>query len=218
MDRQAHAPRGAAPRVVVVPSVHRPAPPAATTLGVRAGVLFIGSYAHAPNVDAAMWLCETVMPLVWRAQPGLRVTLLGSNPTAVVKSLAGDRVAVPGFVADVGPYYASHRVCVAPLLYGAGLKGKVAQALEHALPLVSTSIGIEGMDLHDERDVLVAETAEAFARAIVRLCRDDALWLRLSAGAHACLTPLAPVAVAATLDAMLQTLLQDRAAGQRVAT
>ncbi len=157
------------------------------------GLIFIGGYNHTPNVDAAEWLVNDVMPLVWDAFPSLTVTLLGSNPSHRVWSLANDRrVHVTGFIHDVAPYFQSARVFVAPLRFGAGLKGKIGHSLEYGLPVVTTSVGAEGFDFIDGRDALIADDAAAFAAAIKRLYSDPEQWERLSSASRAKLAPLLP--------------------------
>ena len=89
-------------------------------------------------------------------------------------------VVVHGHVADLGEVYGKARLSIAPLRFGAGLKGKVAESLGHGVPCVATSVGVEGGGLVHERDVLVADAPDALAREIVRLVTDDGLWDRLS--------------------------------------
>ena len=157
------------------------------------GLLFIGGYNHVPNVDAAEWLVDAIMPVVWEDFPSLAVTLLGSNPPHRVWRLAQDpRVRVTGFIHDVAPYFESARVFVAPLRYGAGLKGKIGQALEFGLPVVTTSVGAEGFDFVDGRDALVADEPAAFADAVKRLYADRVLWTRMSGASAAKLAPFLP--------------------------
>jgi glycosyltransferase involved in cell wall biosynthesis len=91
-------------------------------------------------------------------------------------------VVVHGYVADLGPYLEGCRLSVAPLRYGAGVKGKVNQAMAWGLPVVATGCAAEGMYLEDGEDVLVADTSETFAEAVVRAYEDEALWLKLSDG------------------------------------
>jgi glycosyltransferase involved in cell wall biosynthesis len=95
--------------------------------------------------------------------------------------LAGEHVIVHGFVADLMPYMDGCRVSVAPLRYGAGVKGKVNMAMSCGLPVVATPAAVEGMHVESGTDVLVAVDAAAFAAETVRLYRDEALWSRLSA-------------------------------------
>jgi len=96
--------------------------------------------------------------------------------------MATDDFVVTGFVPDVTPYFTGCRISIAPLRYGAGVKGKINLAMSYGLPVVATTPSIEGMHLTDGEDVLVADTPEAFADAIARLYRDEALWQRLAAG------------------------------------
>ena len=170
--------------VAVVPNIHVPYRGHIPSFAERSGILFIGSYNHTPNVDAVLWLCQEIMPLVWQIQPDLKVTLLGSNPTSEVEALAGDRIQVTGYIKDVTPYFLSHKLSVSPLRYGAGMKGKIGQSLEYALPVVSTAIGTEGINLIAERDVLEANTTQEFADGILRIYNSDELWHRLSQNSH----------------------------------
>lgn len=157
------------------------------------GLLFIGGYNHAPNVDAAEWLVDAIMPSIWEDFPSLAVTLLGSNPPHRVWRLAQDpRVRVTGYIHDVAPYFESARIFVAPLRYGAGLKGKIGQSLEFGLPVVTTSVGAEGFDFADGRDALIADEPAAFADAVKRLYADRMLWTRMSAASSAKLAPFLP--------------------------
>jgi GT2 family glycosyltransferase len=174
------------------PNIHL-ARPRTRTFEQTDGIIFIGGYRHSPNVDAAEWLLEAIMPSVWDDFPSLTVTLLGSNPPDRVWNLARDRrVHVTGFIHDVGPYFEAARVFVAPLRYGAGLKGKVGQSLEYGLPLVTTSIGAEGFDFVDGKDALIADLPEAFAAAVKRLYSDRVLWSRMSGAGTAKLAPFLP--------------------------
>ncbi len=148
-----------------------------------------------PNIDAVLWLCEAIMPLVWEKIPEVTVTLLGSNPTQEVIALKSDKVQVPGYISDVSSYFLSHRVFVSPLRYGAGMKGKIGQSLEYGLPIVSTDIGIEGMNLIPGKHILIANKAEKFAAQIIRLYQDEQLWQKLAANAEEALLPFTPKAV-----------------------
>lgn len=146
----------------------------------RDGIVFVGGYLHPPNVDAAMWAVREIMPRVWDRLPGVTLHLLGSFMPAELSALDGPGVDARGWVADLAPCYRSSRVVIAPLRYGAGVKGKVAEAIEHGVPLVGTSIALEGMDLADGVDVLQADAAGGFADAVVRLLTDDQLWQEMA--------------------------------------
>ena len=170
------------------------------------GILFIGGYNHTPNVDAVVWLCQSIMPKIWQAIPEMKVTLLGSNPPDIVKDLASDRVIVPGYIRDVSSYFLSHRVFVAPLRYGAGMKGKIGQSIEYGLPVVSTAIGIEGMGLIPESDVLEANTVDEFVKQILRLYRSENLWNRIASNAKKAIAPYTPEYVERNLAKLIESL------------
>jgi GT2 family glycosyltransferase/glycosyltransferase involved in cell wall biosynthesis/SAM-dependent methyltransferase len=146
----------------------------------RKGVMFVGGFEHAPNVDAALTLVGEVMPLVWRELPDVAVTIVGADPPAEVQALASAQVEIAGWVADLEPVIDSARALVAPLRYGAGLKGKVTQAMAAGLPVVTTAIGAEGLDARDGEHLLIGETAEELAERVLRVLTDDELWERLS--------------------------------------
>jgi GT2 family glycosyltransferase len=166
--------------VSVIPTIHDLEPHRHFDFAVRSGLVFIGGYGHPPNVDAVLWLCNDIMPIVWKELPDVHVTLLGNNPSKPVLALRSDRVSVTGFVADVTPYFEEARLFVAPLRYGAGMKGKVGHALSFGLPTVLTPVAAEGFDLTDGHDCLIAGDSESFAQAVITLYSDPALWQRLS--------------------------------------
>ncbi|MCS6857995.1 MAG: glycosyltransferase, partial [Sandaracinaceae bacterium] len=146
----------------------------------RSGVLFVGGFRHRPNVDAVDWLLREIWPIVRRLHPGMVLHIVGSEMPASIQKIALPDVQVHGHIPNLIPLYASVRLTVAPLRYGAGLKGKVAESLSYGVPCVSTSIGIEGSGLVHGVHLLVADSAEEFARSIVRLALDDNLWDQLS--------------------------------------
>ena len=158
---------------------------AATPEG-RQGLLFVAGFAHPPNVDAAVWLVEEIMPLLWKNHPDLKLWLVGSNPTEQVRALAGPRVEVTGYVSDevLAQRYADARVAVVPLRFGAGVKSKVVEALQQGLPLVTTGIGAQGLP-GIEDFVAVEDAPEKIATKIERFLVDDDVWLAASrAGAN----------------------------------
>lgn len=164
----------------VVPTIHDRAIDEPRPFEKTSGLLFIGNYNHPPNADAAAWLCAEVMPRVWKLLPDMSVTLLGSNPTKAVQALSSRRIRVPGYVADVAGYFTSARLFVAPLRFGAGLKGKVGQAMAYGLPIVATDIAAEGFGMTDGTNCFIANDAEQFASAIVRAYADKDAWERMA--------------------------------------
>jgi O-antigen biosynthesis protein len=166
--------------VNVIPNVHEIYTGLLPEFDQRKGLLFVGGYNHLPNVDAVIWLCEEIMPLVWEKYPDMQLTLLGSNPPSQVKNLRSNRTIVTGYIHDIEPYFLNHRVFVAPLRYGAGMKGKVGQSLSYGLPVVTTSIGAEGFGLTHELDVMIADDPKYFANNILTLYNSPDLWKILS--------------------------------------
>ncbi len=148
--------------------------------GDRSGLLFVGGFEHLPNIDAAVYLAGEVMPRVWRSLPDVTLTIVGSHGPPEVTSLEGRNVRVAGWVEDLGPLLRESLVMVAPLRYGAGMKGKVTQSLGAGLPVVTTTIGAEGLDVIDGDEMLIADNPDAFAERIVALHRDPEQWRRLS--------------------------------------
>ena len=167
-------------RVYVVPTVHRDQHPGRPFVQ-RKGLLFVGSFLHPPNADAVRWLLGDILPHVRQELPGITTSIVGSYPPDEVRALARDDVHVLGWVPDLDDLYEQARVFVAPIRYGAGIKGKIGESLAHGLPVVTTRLGAEGMGLVHEHDILVADTAPAFATAIARCYTDEKLWARLAA-------------------------------------
>lgn len=148
----------------------------------REGLVFIGGFQHPPNADAVLWYAREILPLVREALPGVKTYIVGSNVPVNVRALAAEDFIVTGYVPDVTPYFTSCRASIAPLRYGAGVKGKINLAMSYGLPVIATTPSIEGMQLNAGDDVLVADDPAAFAAEIVRAYNDEALWLQLSAG------------------------------------
>jgi len=148
-------------------------------------VVFIGSYIHPPNVDAALWFAQTILPLVQAEAAGLQVTYLGGNPPDDVRAAAAARgISVTGWVADIAPHLAQADIGVVPLRSGGGVKLKTLELMAAGKAIVTTPIGIEGIDARDGEHVLVADTAESFAAQLVRLFRDERLRVRLARSAR----------------------------------
>jgi glycosyltransferase involved in cell wall biosynthesis len=166
--------------LVIIPNLHHVGAQVATS-EKRAGLLFVGHYLHTPNEDAVCHFVRDIYPLIEKQLPGIEFAMVGSSMTDKVEALRTEMIHAVGHVEDLEPYFAKAKVFVAPLRYGAGMKGKIGQALSFGLPVVTTSIGAEGMDLVNERQLLIADDPEAFATAAVRLYTDNVLWERLSA-------------------------------------
>lgn len=163
--------------VYLVPWTVRPQPCAAP-FAERAGVAFVGSYGHAPNLDAAWWLLDQVMPLVWARDPTIRLLLAGSALPDSLRAHAESRagpVEVLGRLPDLGALWERARVSIAPLRFGAGLKGKVLDSLAAGVPAVCSPIAAEGMDFPPPLQAQVADTPPALARRVLQLHGDAGL-------------------------------------------
>jgi glycosyltransferase involved in cell wall biosynthesis len=145
-------------------------------------ILFVAGFAHPPNVDAAVFLIREVVPRLEQEIGPVEVVLAGSSPTATVRALAGPGVEVTGYVTDeaLSELYDRQRVSVVPLRFGAGVKGKVVESLSRGLPLVTTSIGAQGITGLDEV-VPVRDDVPGIVAALRLLLTDDAAWMAQSA-------------------------------------
>jgi glycosyltransferase involved in cell wall biosynthesis len=143
----------------------------------RDGMLFVGGFSHLPNQDAVLWFLNEVYPLMKGRLPNLKVTITGNAPTEEIRSKASKQVVVTGRVSEeeLQTLYNSAKVIVAPLRIGAGVKGKVVEALRMGVPIVTTSIGIQGLPGH-EAAIAVADDPADFAKAVLDLLRDESLW------------------------------------------
>jgi GT2 family glycosyltransferase len=166
-------------RVELLSNVHE-VPGRSRGFGDRAGLMFVGGAAHPPNIDAIDWLAQDIYPRIRARRPDIELHLLGDMPEPERARLAAAGIRAHGRVEELDPWLSGCRIALAPLRYGAGVKGKVNMAMSHGLPVVATSIAAEGMNLVDGQDVLVADDAEGFAEAVLRLYDDEALWMRLS--------------------------------------
>ena len=190
--------------VEVIPMVHDltlSVPPAEG----RAGIAFVGGFQHPPNADAVHFLVEDVMPLVWDELGDVTLTVVGPDLPPDVAALAQPGIEMAGWVPDLEPLLRQTRVMVAPLRYGAGMKGKVTQSLAAGLPVVTTSVGAEGLAAVDGETLLVSDEASGLAERIVRLYRDDVLWRRLSVAGQ---KTIEQHASRPTVEASLRSLLE----------
>jgi GT2 family glycosyltransferase/glycosyltransferase involved in cell wall biosynthesis len=167
-------------RVEVLSNLHQLAGPG-RSFAEREDLVFVGGFRHPPNVDAVRWFAQETFPRARARLPGVRFHVIGSHVTAGIEALSSlPGVVVHGHVPDITPYMDGCRIGLAPLRYGAGVKGKVNLSMAHGQPVVATSCAVEGMHLEPGRDVLVADDAQGFADAVVELYEDEALWNSLS--------------------------------------
>ncbi len=162
--------------IEVLSNVHR-ATARRTGFEPRAGIVLVGGYRHQPNVDAAQWMAREIFPLVRARRNDIVLHLIGGDVSSEVAALdALPGVRVHGHVPDLEPFMDGCRIGLAPLRFGAGVKGKVNLSMAHGQPVVATPAAIEGMHLRDGVDVLVGADTQGFADAVLRLYDDRGLW------------------------------------------
>lgn len=147
--------------------------------GERTNILFLGNFDNLANRDALQWFLDGVWPLIRAELPDVNLVLAGNNMPEAYRNLADDIVAL-GYVDDLGELFARHRVFAAPVRYGTGTKTKNLNSLSHGLPIVTTAVGAEGLNLTHGTNALLAEAEADFAAEVVRLYRDEQLWNGLS--------------------------------------
>lgn len=146
----------------------------------RRDLLFVGGFGHPPNEDAIAWFTRSVLPLLLMEEPSLKLHVVGDAPPESRAGLAHANVVFHGRIDDLSALMGACRVSVAPLRFGAGVKGKINMAMSYGLPVVATSIAAEGMHLIHGKNVLVADDPTDFAAAVLRAYRDHGLWQMLS--------------------------------------
>lgn len=167
-------------KLVTVSNVHnlKVKPEDMPSFEKREGIFFIGTFLHDPNVDAVEILYHQIMPLVWQKMPDLTITIIGSEAPESIEKMNSEKFKIAGYVEDIIPFYKNCLASVSPLRFGAGVKGKIGQALEYALPVLTTEIGAEGMFLEDGVTALIAgnDDYQKFADNIIEICTCKELW------------------------------------------
>ena len=144
----------------------------------------MGNLGYAPCADAALHLVRDILPRI-RSQLGqVQTTIVGIDPPEKLLKLNASDVHVTGRVADIVPYYMENAVCVTPLRAGGGTRLKILEAMALGRPVVSTTIGCEGLDVTHGRHLLVSDDPGGFADCVVRLLTDSALYRRIAAEAR----------------------------------
>jgi len=166
-------------KIFVVPNFHTPHD-VASGVRNRTDIVFLGSFAHLPNGDGVRWFLTEVLPLVRESLPSAPVKIVGRSAPQDLIDMAPEGVVFCGWVPELDDVYAHARVAIAPLRYGAGIKGKVGEAMSYGVPVVGTSVAAEGMAIEHSVTAWLADEATDFAQGIVELYQDDVLWSGLS--------------------------------------
>ena len=170
-------------KIGLLPNIHHipefiPVPPPYTKL------LFVGSFKHEPNVDAILYFCNEIFPLLLEMNSNFTLEVIGPNPPESVQALQSDKIFIRGFIENLDECYRKAHISIAPLRFGAGMKGKIGEALSFGLPVVTTRIGAEGFGLSVGVNILIAETSLDFAESILRLSQDNQLYKKLSTNGY----------------------------------
>ena len=175
-----------ATQIAVVANAHEPEPPTTTRFERRAGIVFVGNFNHLPNRDAVLFFARHVMPRLLRLprvrdDPSFVFHVVGANAMPEsIRLLNSSRILVHGYVPTLRGLYAQMRVSVAPLRWGAGVKGKVNTAHALGVAVVATSIALDGMHATDGTHALIADDADGLADAVVRAYYNATTWRRLT--------------------------------------
>jgi O-antigen biosynthesis protein len=155
-------------------------PGSKTPFALRRDWLFIGSFQHRPNVDAVLFFTKQIFPLVTVRLCDAKFYIIGDDAPPEIVALASDKIVVTGLQRDVRPFFDSVKVSVAPLRFGAGVKGKINQSMAFGVPVVATSLAVDGTELRDREDILVADDPRDFSEALIEVYESEELWNRLS--------------------------------------
>ncbi len=146
-------------------------------------IMFIGGYQHTPNVDGILWFVDEIFPQILATIPDLKLHIIGSKaPEKVINLGQHPNIVFHGFVENIEPLMRNIRIAVAPLRFGAGVKGKVNMSMSYGQPVVGTTVAVEGMYTQHGHDVLMADKADDFAAAVIRLYQESSLWSQISTG------------------------------------
>jgi polysaccharide biosynthesis protein PslH len=152
-------------------------------------ILFVGNMKRPLNIEGVLWFYNKVFPYIRRQVNDVRFYIVGASPTMEIMALTADeQVTVTGTVDRVESFYDHCRLSIVPLFVGGGIIKKAIDSLAAGCPIVATTIGVEGIDVHHEGEVLIADDAQAFALAVIRLLQDDQLWLQLAHAGRALAT------------------------------
>ena len=167
-------------RVALLSNAHRAPLTVARDSASREGLVFVGNFHHLPNEDGLKWFLDEVYPLITESLGNVPLDIVGSPRPKHLERRSFPAVKTLGWVDDLTSVYAKARVAIAPIRWGAGVKGKVGEAWAHSLPVVLTTIAAEGMHIEHPTSGLIEDDAQGFAAAVVQLLTNDAQWEKMS--------------------------------------
>ncbi len=143
-------------------------------------VAFTGNMSYPPNVDAALFLVEEIMPIVWKHKPNTNVVIAGTSPTAKLIALQSEKVSVTGRVPDMAEYYLKSQIFIAPMRIGSGLQNKLLEAMSFEIPCITTNLANDALNAKPNEEILVADTAGGLANKILEILENKTLEQQLS--------------------------------------
>ena len=143
-----------------------------STSSLSGALLFTGSMNYQPNIEAVDYFVAEILPLIHRRRPDVVLHVVGKNPGKELQQLRSETVVIHGDVPDMRPYFAEAEIFVAPILSGGGTRLKILEAAASAKPIITTTLGAEGLDFHPEEDIIIADSPDVFADSVVRLLDD----------------------------------------------
>lgn len=161
-------------------------PPVISNVSEEPGhILFLASLDWPPNVDGFLWFHENVLPLIRREEPAVRASIIGKGRSPRLQKLVSPGVRFVGFVEEIAPYLRAAQVCIVPLFAGGGMRIKILEMFAHRKAVVSTSVGSEGIETANGRELMIADDPQNFAQAVLAVLRDSALRRALGDNARA---------------------------------
>ena len=176
-------------KIITISNIHYPKvnKTEIPTFKQRENILFIGSK-HTPNIDAIYFLYNEIMPKVWKINSEIKVQIIG-DVVEEIKGISHPMFEFLGYVPNVESHFLNSKLMVAPLRYGAGVKGKIGQAFEYYLPVITTDIGAEGMNIDNNYHAIITNNPNEFAAKILELYQNKDLWQKLSDASENSLKP-----------------------------
>jgi glycosyltransferase involved in cell wall biosynthesis len=156
-------------------SYFKPAP----TNSIEKALVFTGTMDYYPNVDGMAFFIREILPIILKEEPDLKLYIVGKNPPSQMKKFENSNIVITGFVNDIRPFVQRAAVYVVPLRVGGGTRLKILEAMAMEKPVVSTPIGCEGLEVEDEKNILIASDPHSFASYVLKLLRDATLRMRL---------------------------------------
>jgi glycosyltransferase involved in cell wall biosynthesis len=189
----------------IIPNIH-PVESSPAPFDQRNGLLFVGNFVHPPNSDAMYYFYRNILPLIRTKLPDIKLYIVGGNSLPLLHDLQkDDRIVITGYVPSTAPFLNHCRVSINPLRYGAGMKGKIGEAMAYGLPVVTTTIGAEGFNMQAGIHALVEDSPEEFANAVIMAYTVEALWKNLSVHGRKIMSEIySPDAILPAVQRMLE--------------